>query len=171
VIEPNSGHQETAQRQSFSHGRSLRSWHLMQPSLRIADLDARWALTNGRWALTNGMVWSPFVRAAWVHEFRPIARSAARSCRCQARYSRSTAHVPRSRGAEDPRGSRSMNTRRYSPASTASLRTAATATRLQFRGDSRQNGWFFRVPSRNGRKSGRFGSVNRRRSPAEFVRI
>ena len=49
--------------------------------------------------------------AAWVHEFRPIARSAARSCRCQARYSRSTAHVPRSRGAEDPRGSRSMNTR------------------------------------------------------------
>ena len=21
--------------------------------------------------LTNGMVWSPFVRAAWVHEFRP----------------------------------------------------------------------------------------------------
>jgi hypothetical protein len=36
----------------------------MQPSLRIANLDARWALTNG-------MVWSPFVRAAWVHEFRP----------------------------------------------------------------------------------------------------
>jgi outer membrane autotransporter protein len=24
-----------------------------------------------RWALTNGMVWSPFLRAAWVHEFRP----------------------------------------------------------------------------------------------------
>jgi outer membrane autotransporter protein len=24
-----------------------------------------------RWALTNGMVWSPFVRAAWMHEFRP----------------------------------------------------------------------------------------------------
>jgi uncharacterized protein with beta-barrel porin domain len=36
----------------------------MQPSLRIANLDARWALTNG-------MVWSQFVRAAWVHEFRP----------------------------------------------------------------------------------------------------
>ena len=26
---------------------------------------------DARWALTNGMVWSPFVRAAWVHEFRP----------------------------------------------------------------------------------------------------
>jgi outer membrane autotransporter protein len=24
-----------------------------------------------RWALTNGMVWSPFLRAAWMHEFRP----------------------------------------------------------------------------------------------------
>jgi outer membrane autotransporter protein len=24
-----------------------------------------------RWALTNGLVWSPFLRAAWVHEFRP----------------------------------------------------------------------------------------------------
>jgi outer membrane autotransporter protein len=26
---------------------------------------------DARWALTNGMVWSPFVRTAWVHEFRP----------------------------------------------------------------------------------------------------
>jgi outer membrane autotransporter protein len=24
-----------------------------------------------RWSLTNGMVWSPFLRAAWMHEFRP----------------------------------------------------------------------------------------------------
>jgi outer membrane autotransporter protein len=24
-----------------------------------------------RWSLTNGMVWSPFLRAAWVHEFNP----------------------------------------------------------------------------------------------------
>jgi hypothetical protein len=64
MIQPNSSHQQTAQRQAFSRGRSLRSWHLMQPSLRIANLDARWALTNG-------MVWSQFVRAAWVHEFRP----------------------------------------------------------------------------------------------------
>src|SRR5215472_17161825 len=62
--EPNRGHQQTAQRQAFSRGRSLRSWHLMQPLLRIANLDARWELTNG-------MVWSQFVRAAWVHEFRP----------------------------------------------------------------------------------------------------
>ena len=24
-----------------------------------------------RWAFANGTVWSPFVRAAWVHEFSP----------------------------------------------------------------------------------------------------
>jgi outer membrane autotransporter protein len=26
---------------------------------------------DARWALANGMAWSPFVRTAWVHEFRP----------------------------------------------------------------------------------------------------
>jgi outer membrane autotransporter protein len=26
---------------------------------------------DARWAPTNGMVWWPFLRAAWVHEFRP----------------------------------------------------------------------------------------------------
>ena len=48
-----------------------------------------------RLALANGMVWSPFLRAAWVHEFNPDRSIAAvRSCRCRVRCSRLTARAP-----------------------------------------------------------------------------
>jgi len=80
------------------------------------------------------MVWSPFVGAAWVHEFRPDrCRSAAPSCRCQALVPGRPRTSP-DREALKILGSRLMNTRRYSPVSTANLRTTATATRVQFWG-------------------------------------
>ena len=80
-----------------------------------------------RWARANGTVWSPFVRAAWVHEFSP---DRSITCRCRVRCSRLTALAPGAtpQRSMPARGLRSIDTPRCSPASTASSPAAATAT-------------------------------------------
>jgi hypothetical protein len=84
-----------------------------------------------RLALANGTVWSPFLRAAWVHEFSPD-RSIANSF---VSVPGTLFTVDGARAWSDAlklnavRGSHSINMRRCSPVSTASLPTAAKATR------------------------------------------